>query len=165
MKCIISMLTLKCFNVIIFHAKEFFLKNNNQEFILWAKKAHWILLLPFGVSLVIVFPLFYLTNYYLLLTIPPVFFLLLLLQIYFTSLVLTNKNLKGRFGFSKKYKFNIPLTEIENISINVSKIGSVLNYGTFVIKTSRDRYTVKYISNANLFKSQLLAELQSKKIM
>ncbi len=132
---------------------------NNNEVVLWKERAHWIIFTPFIVILFFVIVLLVFNFSLAFLTIPLFLFMLTVIQMKSTYFSITNKNLRGKTGPTSKQMFVIPLQSVESIFIHAGILGSFLNYGTFKISAQSGVYTVKHISKANLFKTDLMEKL------
>ena len=82
-----------------------------------------------------------------------------IIRICTTDLAFTNKRLTGKIGLINIRALDTPLNKINNIAIAQGLGGLIFGYGTIIIYSSSAKYKFKGIKNPELFKNQLINQI------
>ncbi len=123
-------------------------------------KRHWIVFIPAIITFCPCLFAVLLSMTPLVFLVPFCAFIFCFMQYNSTSFILTNKNIRGTSGNFKLTHYITPLKDIKSIVIHVTPFSNFFNYGTIVVSSDEETYTLKKISRANVFKENVLADLE-----
>ena len=81
------------------------------------------------------------------------------LKIKNTELALTRKKLMGRLGTLSVKTMDSPLNKINNVSVDRSFFGGLLNYSRLTVSTSSGNFVYDFIIDADRFKNAVMEQL------
>lgn len=81
------------------------------------------------------------------------------LKIKNTELALSRKKLIGRLGTFSIKTMDSPLNKINNVSVDKSFFGNILNYSKLTVSTSSGNYVYDYIVDADSFKNAVMEQI------
>lgn len=114
-----------------------------------------------GISFIVMFGVISLGA--VLLALSLIFLLRKIIIIYTNELVITNKRVVVKSGFVERHVKEAPLEKIDNVSVTQTVSGRMLKYGTVKIETTSEPRHLKYVSDANNFKNQIISIIDKKK--
>ena len=82
-----------------------------------------------------------------------------MLKIKNTELALSRKKLIGRLGTFSIKTMDSPLNKINNVSVDKSFFGNILNYSKLTVSTSSGNYVYDYIVDADSFKNAVMEQI------
>lgn len=75
------------------------------------------------------------------------------------KLVLTNRRLLGKMGIIGTKDMDVPLNKINTISVEKKLMGQIFGYAHVIVGTSSGQYDVKYIKDADTFRSTVMEQI------
>lgn len=81
------------------------------------------------------------------------------LKIKNTELALTRKKLMGRLGTLSVKTMDSPLNKINNVSVDRSFFGGLLNYSRLTVSTSSGNFVYDFIIDADRFKNAVMEQI------
>lgn len=79
-----------------------------------------------------------------------------IIDILTTDLGITNIRVIGKRGLFKTISLDAPLKKINDVELHQNLTGKIFKYFTIKISTSSNKYSFRYIKNANELKNKLL---------
>ena len=97
---------------------------------------------------------------YIVLTIGILPSLFQIINIKMSVLAITDRRVIGKTGIIRVVALDMPLSKVDNISLNTQFWGRILGYSTIEVKSASGAWGFKYIAHANEFKNSVTEALE-----